>query len=416
MHASFHFASIPIPQTDRFVLFQTLRGAVDIVPADIALAMERSKDLASTSLSESEADILTRRGYLTDQTPEQERQQSRAALRITAKQLSPSVEMIFRFPPDSSLKAESVVGAGQIADVFSIAAELAGEEGLLMVSLEITTPEVDRDVMNQIVEMANQRDVPLIPQVTIAGLAALGPWLRSENFRQILLSSNSSNMPLDVQAVTRKIVDCFENQVHVSWNCTMDEMSTGQVGAVRAVCGEVRQKYANFMLLPLSEEGETASAGSSIASGNDLPVISTENAVVLSTLLRFISMPTMINYNPFFHSDPDKLILDLSSARLSYQSAEDDAPIEVADAVRRCAASITAQKRENSWEAIEQTSQCPACKYALVCGRDWIGKCGYSSIDQCAASFEHRLEQVMPLLFFSLRGNWRPPEASQAKA
>lgn len=113
---------------------------------------------------------------------------------------------------------------------------------------------------------------------------------------------------------------------------------------MRAVCGEVRQKYANFMLLPLSEEGETASAGSSIASGNDLPVISTENAVVLSMLLRFISMPTMINYNPFFHSDPDKLILDLSSARLSYQSAEDDAPIEVADAVRRCAASITAQK------------------------------------------------------------------------
>jgi hypothetical protein len=411
MHASFHLASVPIPQTERYLLFQTLRGAVDIVPADIALALERSERLASASLSETEADILTRRGYLTEQTPEQERQQSRAALRIAAKQISPSVEMIFRFSRDSSLTAESAVGADQIAEVFSIAAELAGE-GSLLVSLEITTPQVDRAVMNHIVEAAAERDHPLLPQVTIDGLGALEPWLRSENFRQVTLSTNNSNMSLDVRAVTQKIVDCFENQVYVFWKCTMDGMSAEQVGAVRAICEGVRQKYSNFMLLPLSEECETESEAGSI--GNGLPAIRTENAVVMSTLLRFITMPAMINYNPFFHTDPDQLILDLGSTHLCYQSATGNAPIEGADAVRRHAASITAQKRENSWEAIEQTSQCPACKYALVCGRDWIGTCGYSSIDQCAASFERRIEQVLPLLFFNLRGNWRPPEASQA--
>lgn len=416
MHVSYHFATVPVPQTDRYVLFQTLRGAVDIVPADIALSLERSEHLASTSLSESEADLLTRRGYLTEQAPEQERQQSRAALRIAAQQIRPSVEMIFRFPPDSSLTAESAAGADQIAEVFSIGTELAGEEGLLMVSLEITTPEVDREVMNHIVGAANQRDYPLLPQITIDGLGALGPWLRSENFRQVTLSTNSSNMSLDVQTVTQKIVDCFENQVYVSWKCTVDEMSAEQMGAVRAICEGVRQKYSNFILLPLSEKCETASAASSIDIGNDLPVIRTENAVVLSTLLRFITLPAMINYNPFFHTDPDKLILDLGNTRLSYQSAKGEAPIEGADAVRRHAASLTAQKSENLWEAIEQTSDCPACKYALVCGRDWIGTCGYSTIDQCAASFEHRMEQVLPLLFFNLRGNWRPPEASQAKA
>ncbi|MEK6408314.1 MAG: hypothetical protein AABN34_15245 [Acidobacteriota bacterium] len=416
MDASFHLASVPISQTDRYLLFQTLRGAVDIVPADIALALKRSEHLASTSLSEAEADILTRRGYLTDQLPEQERQQSRAALRLTAKQIRPSIEMIFRFPPDSSLTAKSAVGADLIAEVFSIAAELAREEGLLMVSPEITTPEVGREVMNHIVEAATQRDYPLLPQVTIAGLGALWPWLKSENFRQVTLSTNNTNMSLDVQAVTEKIVDCFENQVYVSWKCTVDEMSVEQMGAVRAVCEGVRQKYSNFMLLPLSEKRETPSAASSIATENVLPVIETENAVVLSTLLRFITMPTMINYNPFFHTDPDKLILDIGSAGLSYESATGNLPIEGADAVRRSAASIAAQKREKSWEAIEQTSQCPACRFSLVCGRDWIGKCGYSSIDQCATSFERRMEQVLPLLFFNLRGNWRPPEASQVKA
>lgn len=416
MHVSFHFATVPVPQTDRYILFQTLRGAVDIVPADVAHALQRSEGLASTSLSESEADLLTRRGHLTDQTPEQERRQSRAALRITAKQMRPSVEMIFRFPPDSSLMAASAVAAGEIAEVFSIAAGLAGEKGSLIVSLEITTPEVDRDVMNQIVEAAIQHDYPLLPQVTIAGLGALRPWLRSENFRQVTLSTNSSNMSLDVQAVTQTISNCFENQVYVSWKCTVDEMSAEQMGAVRAIFVGVRQKYSNFMLLPLSDQCETASEASSIAIGKDLPVICTENAVVLSTLLRFITTPAMINYNPFFHADPGKLILDLGSTRLSYQPAKGDAPIEGAEAVRQHAASIPAQKRETLWEAIEQTSECPACKYALVCGRDWIGTCGYSSIDQCATLFERRMEQVLPLLFFNLRGNWQPPEASQASA
>ncbi|PYT05102.1 MAG: hypothetical protein DMF60_13035 [Acidobacteria bacterium] len=412
MRTSVHFASVPIDQTQRYLLFQTLRGAVDIVPADIALALERADDdLQPASLSAAEVEVLTRRGYLTHQTPEDERQQSYEALQITARKQRAALELVLRFPAFSNSNGESAGGSNRIAEVFSIASEVGGEDAVVLVSLEIDAPRVDGETMNSILEAAAARDYPVLPQVTIAGVNALLPWLRSENFRQVTLTSNGSNMPLDVEPATVAVIACFENQVYVSWKCVTDHMNAEQFEAVQALHERVRLKYPSFMLIPMSEKPGGTSPGS-LGPGGRLPVISSENAPVLATLLRFITMPTAINYKPFFSVDPDQIVFDIATESLSYRSGNGDALIEGTEAVRQLATGIAAKKRENSWQAAATASECPACKYALVCGNDWIGKCGHSGIKECAGSFDRRLEEVLPLLLFSLRGNLQRPEAT----
>jgi hypothetical protein len=62
MRTSSHFVSVPIRQTNRYLLFHTLRGAVDLVPEEIGIPLKRGEDTHSI-LSDEEAESLKRRGY-----------------------------------------------------------------------------------------------------------------------------------------------------------------------------------------------------------------------------------------------------------------------------------------------------------------------------------------------------------------
>jgi hypothetical protein len=411
MRTSSHFVCVPIRQTNRYLMFHTLRGAVDLVSDEIGLALERGEEINSM-LSEVEAESLKRRGYLTGQTREQEEEQSHAALSIAARNTRPSVELIFRFP--SSAPYRTAEGSDRLDEFFSVAADLEQGGLLVLVKLEISSPEVDRELMDRILEVAIARDYAIILEVTMAGIDALWPWLKSENFRHVTLISDKSNMSPDAGRIAEKIALFFERQVYVSWKCNVDGLSAEQIDAVRAIRDRVRQKYSNFILLLLSDEREGEAEPYSLPSGGGhLPVVNSENVGVLLTMLRFVTRSDLINYNPFFSLEPDKLIYDLASEELFYQSAGSEVSLSDVNELRQYIR--IPEERPLSLEIIEQGSACPSCKYALVCGRDWIGKCGYPDINRCAASFEQRLKQVLPLLFFNLQGNWRPPGADRAK-
>jgi len=411
MRTSSHFVCVPIRQTNRFLLFHTLRGAVDLVPEEIGIALERGEDIHSI-LSDEEAESLKRRSYLTGQTRDQEIEQSLAALRIAAKNSRPSIELTFRFPPVAPYRTTE--GSDRLDEFFSVASELEQDGLLVLVKLEISSPEVDRELMDRILEASIARDYAIILEVTMAGIDALWPWLKSENFRHVTLISDRSNLSPDVGGIAEKIVLYFERQVYVSWKCNVCGMSAEQVEAVRAIRDRVRQKYSNFILLLLSDEREGEAEPYSLPSdGGHLPVVNSENVGVLLTMMRFVTRSDLINYNPFFSLEPDNLIYDLASGQLFYRSAASDAAFRDVNELRQ---NIRVSKVQPlSLESIEQGSACPSCKYALVCGRDWIGKCGHPDVNRCAASFEQRLKQVLPLLFFNLQGNWRPPGADRAK-
>ncbi|RMD57508.1 hypothetical protein D6833_13830 [Candidatus Parcubacteria bacterium] len=415
MRVSFYCACVEIPQSDRCLLFQTLRGAIDVVPKDVARALEQFGGSGSTPLSEAEIETLKQRGYLTE--PAAEREQARAVLRLAANHLQRFLEIVLRFPPDMKESSPPASNSGQLDQVFSLAARAAGDGRLLTARLEITSPEVSPRIMERVLETAMERDCPVFPHVTIAGLDALRPWLKSEYFPQVVLTTDSAANLLDVEALASTITRFFEHQVPVLWRCQVDGMSTEQLGAVHLIRERVRQKYASFMLYLFSDTSEGTSAPTPINIHEAwLPTISSENEVILTTLMRFIVTPARVNYNPFFQPDADKLIFDLDTRHLSYRSSADDRLVDGVDDVSAHIEAELAQKPADFWQAVKQSSECPSCKYALVCGRNWIGEYGYATAERCARAFGQRLKQSLPLVFYNLRGNWRPPNAGPAES
>lgn len=411
MHTSIHVGFVQVPQSGHCLLFQTLRGAIDLVAADVASILEGSDRPDITLLSQTETETLSRRGYLTEESAEQEQQQARKALQIAAKSLKRGCEIVFRFGPRLQKGLPPLWDTRTVEDVFSIWDSSGAGGPWVSVVLDVALAEINPQTVEEILASAAKRDYSVIPMVTPDGMNALRPWVQSQNFGFVDLQINSSNMPADTAAISKSIVDYFEHQVHVGMKCNIDGMSEEHLNAVAEVLNLVRRKYPFFTawlqsgMLNGTQEPEPA-----VANGSRMPYYSAENEGVLGTLFRFITTPRNINYTPFFQPEPAKLIFDLATKEISYESPGHETAAKEIDLVReRLRADFT---RESAPVHEQKSGLCLSCKYALVCGRNWIDQYGYGSVGVCAAAFEGRIHQVLPALLHNIRGSVRPPGAS----
>jgi len=407
MHTSIHVGLVQVPQSGHCLLFQTLRGAVDLVAADVAYSLEHSD---TASLSPAETETLSRRGYLTEESAELELQQARTALDITAKSLKPGCDIVFRFGPQLQKERPPQSEFSTVEDVFAVwdGTRISGPR--VPVVIDVALAEIDPALVEQVLASAARRDHPVIPIVTPEGMVALRHWVQSQNFGYLNLQANSCNMPTDAAPLSMSIVDCFEKQVHVGMKCNIDGMSEEQLKAVAQVAHVVRHKYPFFMVwlqsgvLDGTQEPEVTSGN-----GTRMPYISVENEGVMSTLFRFITRPRSINYTPFFQPRPATLIFDVATKAVSYESPGRETVIQGIALVRERIRTDFTQESQPPDE--EKSGGCLSCKYGLVCGRSWIDEYGYGNASDCAKAFERRIRQVLPLLLHNIRGNVRPPGA-----
>jgi hypothetical protein len=412
MRTSYHLSRVPISHSDQYLLFQTLRGAVDVVSVDLAGALNNFHDSGGESLTPDETESLRRRGYLTEQTPEEEKEHARGILRLLSKNLPSVVELDFIFPDGAS---ELTTDEDWLEQSFSLAGKLAGEAGAVVVGLEVGAPRVDANAFEAVLRRASARGHVILPRVTLASLCALTPWLKSENFRQALISTDSDSAPVgDVEDAAEQIVNLFNRQIHPLWKCRVDGMTEAQLGAAAAVAERVRQKYPFFRLHLSSASLEpTAEPLTFRVNGHSLPGISAGNEALLSTMTRFILMAGKINYRPFFQPESAKLTATLEDKRLTFQEGVGAATLEGFAAIS-AHAEQSARDGDGGdlWDTIAPTSPRLDCMYALVCGcaQGRAARAEGAALE-CGAPFERRLRQVLPLLLFNLQGNWRPSEA-----
>src|ERR1044072_6085490 len=196
MHTSFHVSWVQVPNSDRFLLFQTLRGAADLVPGEFALALKQGSPASAELLSQQEVETLINRVYLTDKTDEQEQQQALAVLRLAAKNSRRYVELVFHFPQISEQTGTSL---DRLEEVFSLAERAAGEDGPVTIQPEIRTPEVDPATINRILDLSARRDYHIVPIVNIAWMNVLQPWHKSQNFHSVAIETDNSDMPDDAE-------------------------------------------------------------------------------------------------------------------------------------------------------------------------------------------------------------------------
>jgi hypothetical protein len=413
LQTSLYISRVPIPKSHRVLLFQTVRGAIDLVSAEVAEALEPACASDEISMYTAEVDALKGRGYLTEEPPEQERKQAHRILGMVARNSRRLAEVIVRFPDGL---ADCSGHEALLDEGFSMARHLVGDEGLLLTRFEVGFPRVDADVMEHALGAALKHDCAVLPQIAVTGLDALWPWLRSENFHQAVLLIDKSSEPLDASETSRKVISYFEQQVHLSSICKIDGLDAKQMAAVLSMCGLVVAKYPSFKLFLISDCGDgTSDSGLMSVNNREVPFISAENQDVLNMLFRFISSPSLVNYTPFFQPEVASLTIDMVDNQFKYQASPGVVPIEGLDQVR--AAVEKKWRNEEGSGGLSETlgqAQCLACKYALVCGRNWIVERAYPTAEQCARSFERRIEQVIPSLLFNLQGNWRPPALNEA--
>jgi hypothetical protein len=416
MHASFHVAFVPIPHSGRHLIFQTLKGAVDLIPEELAATLRQFDGGSAASLSEQEVDTLTRRGYLTDETPEQEQAQAETVLRLAAKNLRSVVEIAFRFSAGGPPESEGPADPEAIDEVFLLGASAAKRDQLISVAIEIAAPEIAPRLVERILGHSAERDYPIVPVVTPQGLGALSPWRQSQNFQFVILETDASNMPVEAAELAESIVSYFERQIHVGWRCDVDGLSPDQVAAIDAVRRQVREKYPSFMVWPVSPATDgTAEAGHLADHGSHIPYISADNESVLRTLFRFLTTPRQVNYTPFFQPETARLVFTVAANQLSYDSPAVGA-VDGFAAVRAAIEAEDPPPPAGFWPPRAGAAECLSCRYSLVCGRDWIKAYGYPTATECAGRFERRLQQVLPLLLFNARGNLRPPAATAKNA
>lgn len=414
MRTSYHVSQVPIPQSGQYLLFQMLRGAVDVVSGEVAEGLRNFQGAGRGLLDHDEAEALRRRGYLTEQSPEQEQEQARGILRVLSRNLLRVVELNFRLPDGV---AESAPDEAWLDETFSLAGRVAGERGAVVVGLEVSAPQTDARAVEAILRRAAERSHTTLPRLTLSSLGALAPWLKSENFRQVLVAADRDSMPEDGAAeLADQIVTFFNRQVHPVLKCHVDGMSAAQLSTLSAVASRVRRKYSFFRVYPVSTSLEATAETLLIGTdGDQLPCISAGNEALLNTLLRFISMAGKINYRPFFQPEPAKLSAVVETRRLSFQEGRDAAPVEGAAEINALAArgdGGDGGDGDEFWESLARSSSRLNCKYALVCGCGQAdGGRGWDEAGECSGSFEQRVRQVLPLLLFNLPGNWRPAEA-----
>lgn len=399
VYPSFHLSYVQIPQTDLYLLLQTLRGAVDIVSGEFVQELERFGSSAATGLSETEVDTLKRRGYLTELPAEQELERASTILRVLSRNLQPLVELTF------NLAASSCDSSDLVDKLFSLANTIAGEQGSIKVSLEISSAAIDEQVMSRIFDQAQRHRSALVPRLTIAGFETLTPWLKSENFRQALLISDRENMSLAVESVANSIINSFKQQVHLLWRCDVEGMDPEQLAAVVGIIGRVREKYPFFTTRLISDHAvQTTTDNWLTVDGTYLPFVSPDNEAVLNTLLSLVLTPNRINYYPFFAPDAHMLTAELCSKRVSYRSPSgEEVNGELDEIVANVESAMATTKTDSAVLPIEERV---SCKYALICGCR-RGMNGFPNDGQeCAAVYEERLRQVLPLLVFNLQ-DWK---------
>ncbi len=406
MHASFHTVLIPVQHSDRFLLFHTLRGAADLIPGEVAAALEPTAAVSTESLTPQEIETLSGRGHLTDRPVEQEQEQARAVLRLAANNSRRPIDFVLRFPADNP---SARMDPETIREIFSLAEQVADGE-MITIRLEVATPKIDAETIDHILSLASRLDYPILPTINLAGMDALQPWLRSENFQIAVLETDSFDLPVDVEAISNRVINYFERQVHVSWRCIVDGMSPEQLEAVHQIRERVRLAYPSFMVSLVSKECEgTVEPTWHPASGFRVPYISSENELLMNTLFRFITSPKQINYSPFFQSEPVRIVFTAGADEPVYDSPESGSTVKGFDEVRARIEDESLKGPVDFMSMERQGAECLSCKHALVCGREWIGKYGYKDSGECAESLELRMKQVMPLLLYNLRGNVRPP-------
>lgn len=404
VYPAFHLSYVPIPQSDLYLLFQAMHGAVDIVPREFVQELERFGSSGTNGLSDVEVDTLKRRGYLTDLPPEQELEQASTILNILSRNFHPVVDLTFNLSISSDDSSELV------DKLFSLAKSIAGDQGGTNVHLEISSAPINEQVMTRILDQACLNRSTVIPRLTIAGFETLTPWLKSENFHQALLVSDSESLSLTVDSVADNIINFFKQQILLVWRCDIDGMSREQLAAIVAIIERVREKYPFFNTRLISGKLAMEAIESFIPiEGTFLPYISPDNEPVLNMLLNLVLTPKRINYYPFFINAPHKLDCELHSRRVSYKSPFGD---EVSGGLDEIMARVESAKAEPALTAEKLPIQeRVACKYALICGCKSGMNGSANDQKECAAVFEQRLRQVLPLLVFNLQ-QWKGRAAS----
>jgi hypothetical protein len=379
---------------------------VDVVSGEILRGLEHFDDSEECQLTKAELETLTRRGYLTDTPAEEEQKQARDILRVLAEKQSASVELFFYIPSRSQqVQPHDSPDDALVAELFSLAEQMTGGQSPVVTQFDISVTDFDGSLTDMVFKEAQAHDSLLLPHLTFAGLHGICPLLKSENFRHIVLKTDAGSMTSDLDEVVADIIRVFEQQIHPAWKCNVDGMSTQQLEAVLSIFERVRRKYPFFKLTLLSEQLDVTVTPEPLSINDQpLPFISVSNEAVFGTLLSFILAPNRINYRPFFQPDAHKLTCDLATNRVTYQGGASSEVVESLGAIKTRVAAELDRHGMNVREALEQIADNPFCKYALVCGcqRGMRGRVGQSG-EGCAADYEGRLRQVIPLLLFNLR-------------
>ena len=389
VYRALHLSYVQIPQSDLYLLFQTMRGSIDIVRREFVQDLERFGNSDANGLSEEEVEALKRRGYLTDVSSEQELEQAATILNVLSRNVQPVVDLTFDLSESNSDSVDLV------DKLFSLAKTIAGEHGAIKVHPEIPPASIDEQVMSRILEQARRHRSAVVPRLTIAAFDALTPWLKSENFHQALLVSDRESLSLDVESVASNIVNFFKQQVHVLWRCDVDGMDHDQLAAVLAIVARVREKYSFFTAQLVSGQLAHDRIENFIpVDGAFLPYISPDNEPLFNMLMSLVLTPQRINYYPFFAPDSHKLACELRSKSVSYKPPAGD---EVSGELDEIAPRVESAKSTDSATSLIQERV--SCKYSLICG------CGKSTNGppECSAVYEQRLRQVLPLLVFNIQ-------------
>jgi len=288
--------------------------------------------------------------------------------------------------------------------LFSLAKSIAGDQGAINTYLEISSAPIDEQVMTRILDQARLYRSVLVPRLTISGFESLTPWLRSENFRQALLISDRAGFSLAVESVADNISNFYKQQIHLLWKCDIDDMDPEQLAAVPAIVRRVREKYSFFSTQFISGQMAHETSENFIPiDGTFLPFISPANEFVLNTLTNLVLAPKRINYHPFFASEPHKLDCELHSKCVRYKSPSGAGVIGSLDEILAYVEGAMGTQEIKADSATPLIQERAACKYSLICGcRN--GMDGISNDQkECAAVYEQRLRQVLPLLVFNLQ-------------
>lgn len=407
MQLSSYFANLQIPETDLHFLFHTVRGSIDIVDSKIALAV-RPNCQEQPRLDESEIEALKKRGYLTliDRTEELGR--VHAILGVLKRMLRPDLEIRVIVPQAMAGSAVTPQVSVSLDELFALAPELADGRKLPHVRPVVNSSAVEQATMALVMAGALRHGLPVHPETTLPGLKGLGEFLSRENFAALDLITDASSAPTtteDLEEQSGQLFEFLENQIYIQWTCDITSMTPFQINSLNGLIKTAHQKYPNVLVLVTSAEQSGVAGGESTAPGEGgldaLQVISPENVELFKTICNFIKHSRHVNYSPFFQPPADRLMFDIGKGDIYYESPSTGVLVSGLDEIRRHA-STTLTDQTQALNLSDEAGECNSCKYALVCGRNWMGQYGYRHKAECSTALDRRISQILPLLLSNL--------------